>query len=339
LKFNISFVISFILIVCLSVFIIINFTGCGALAAIVSAVFGSEGGFCFIPFLSEKEMQNLQSGSVPGMIILNQNTTKFPGLQYKPLSGVTVKIKGSDRTAITDENGHYVIDNLGEGTPELTAEKSGYISYSNNVVVSATQGTAINQFYVTPTNLQVISKRSHQLSAYGNTADNHVVKPAGVNWKVEKLEKFINGSFVAAQNTDQVIVDSDGVFTAVLPAPGAKVTANADTVPLRVTVEASSNNLTSSSEIIVTSGAGSLSGKVTNKDGKPVSGAKVEVALTSYFTTTDGNGNYFFPEVPANYVITVNATYGNETGSTTAGVSDGQSGVADIVFGGGTAPT
>lgn len=313
----------------------INFTGCGAIAAIVSAVFGSQGGFVFVPFLSEKEMQGLDGAPVPGMIVLNQNTTSFPGVQYKPLSGATVRIEGSNSTATTDENGHYVIDNLSDGTPKLVAEKSGYISYSGNVVVSSTEGGTVNQFYVTPTNLQIISKRSHQLSAYGTTSDNHTIKPSGVSWGVKKVEKFVNGSFIAVQNDNQVFVDSDGVFTAIVPqVTGKSSAAGSESAPLRVTVQADSNNLTSSSEIIVTSGAGSLSGKVTDKSGNPVSGARVEVALTSYFTSTDSNGNYSLPEVPGNYVITVTAKYGEQTGSITTGVPDGQSVVADIVLGG-----
>lgn len=59
---------------------------------------------------------------------------------------------------------------------------------------------------------------------------------------------------------------------------------------------------------------GEVTGKVTS-NGNPVSGAKVQVALTPYYTTTDPNGLYFIPSVPAGRKITVNSQYGEQTGA------------------------
>ncbi len=324
MKFKRNFIVTVIVILCLSIFIFINFTGCGAIAAIVSAVFGSQGGFVFVPFLSEKEMQGLNGAPVPGMIVLNQNKTDFPGINYKPLSGVTVSIEGSNVTAVTDENGHYTIGNLSEGTPNLIAQKDGYLTYTEQVVVTLpdTAGT-INTFFVSPTNIHLISGRSYQFIAYGETSGGHLLIPS-TTWNVEKVEEYINGIFTEIQNNNNGIVDTNGVFTGITP--GAN--------PLKITLSATSGSFTSTSEITITPGAGSLSGKVTDTGGNSVFGARVGVASTPYFTTTDSNGNYSLPEVPANFVVTVVAQSGEQTASSVFGVSPGESAVLNLVLGG-----
>ena len=331
-------ILRFIIITLVCSFLITFFYGCGAIAGLVAAIFSSKAGFVLVPLLSDDgtPLNASQSGAVPGMIVVNQSDNDFPGVNYGPVSGATVTITGTTVTATTDENGYFIINEVPEGVQTLTVEKNEVVNSKDltaqaalfvpiqmEVPVSTVTTDNINQFFVTPTNLQLISSRSYQLNSYGKTTEGSISEPAGVRWQIMSIEEYSNGVFTAIPNNGNVI-DGNGVFT-------GKVSG---TKPIRVTVWAIINSYVSVSEILVTPGAGSLSGQVTDGDGNPVSGAVVKVASTPYFTRTDGSGNYSFPEVPANYIINVTATLNDNSGSEVTSVTAGGSGTTDITIGG-----
>lgn len=298
-------------------------TGCGAIGAFISAILASHEGFIFIPLLSENEKGPVssQSDAVPGMILLNQNTTTFPGDEYGPLSGVTVHIEGTKSVAVTDENGHFIIDEVPEGTPWLTAKKDGYVSFNSRTVVSSeVYNNDIINFYLIPQAIYLISGRSYQFDAYGKTIEGRTVRPAGISWK--KIDYiWVNGQVVP--DNGNAILDSDGVFTGITP-DGVRT--------MVVYVTAEYGNFSQTCYIDVSKGAGSLYGKVTDEEGNSVSGARVEVLQTPYFALTDENGNYFFPEVPTYYPLTVTAETGNKTASVITQVPEGGSQEVNLVL-------
>jgi hypothetical protein len=109
----------------------ILFTGCGALVALISSVFGSQGGFIFIPFLGDEKINSSGTGKIPGMIMLYTNN---PPANYKALAGATVTIAGISVT--TNSDGSFTISGIPVGINRLTVEHQSYVSIAQNVPVS-----------------------------------------------------------------------------------------------------------------------------------------------------------------------------------------------------------
>ena len=269
--------ISLILILLISSLAIINFIGCGAIAAIVSAIFGSQGGFVFIPFLGEKKLSESQTEKLPGMIMLYTNN---PPSGYKSISGASVIIEG--KTVTTADNGSFEVTGLTPGTKILKVEHPSYVAIEQEVPVSDpnSTGSSFSNFRIKPDSLlaPIGIGGTFQFSAFGD-GQNGPVEPAAT-WSVEG---------------DIGTVSSTGIFTATKTGTGK--------------VKAVSGSDTASIDVTVVEGRGTVFGKVTSA-GQPFSGAVVRVNNTSQYAISDGNGNYILPGTPAS-AVTVTATAGN----------------------------
>ncbi len=115
-----------------------TFYGCGALIALVSSIFGSQGGFIFIPFLGDEKMTSSQTGKLPGMIMLYSNNPPQSPVEYKPLSGATVTIGGV--STVTKSDGSFYITGIATGLQKFTAEHPSYTSITQDVPVSDPNG-------------------------------------------------------------------------------------------------------------------------------------------------------------------------------------------------------
>jgi sugar lactone lactonase YvrE len=147
--------------------------------------------------------------------------------------------------------------------------------------------------------------------AYGKTIDNHTVKVNNVTWTIDKvLLVNTDGSYSEITNNNNATINSYGIFTGKHPGPSDSRSI------MDVVIKAKLNDQTvTTTDVFVTAGSINVTGKVTS-GGNPVSGAKVQVALTPYYAKTDANGDYFLSFVPAGRKLIVNSQYGDQTGST-----------------------
>ncbi len=295
------------------------FTGCGALVGIISSIFGSQSGFVFIPFLSDSKI-TASGAPIPGMVFLYEKPANLPG--YQPLSSATVMVEGSNQVATTDENGYFVINNIEEGVKNLIVQKDGYVSRTDEIAVAATTSgntmtsssvSTVTSIGLLPSyGMNLITGQPAQLTAYGKTSDNHISTLTGLTWEIVEVAMQNLGGYTIIENNNNAIIDSNGVFTGNHPDPNNPRAGN-----MRVKIRAKYNSLTSELiYIYVNGGSITVSGNVTSK-GQTVSGARVQMTNTPYFTTTDSNGHYILPNGLAYSNFVVAAQLGDENGSNT----------------------
>ncbi len=344
----------------LGTFLIMECAGCGALGAIISAILSSEGGFACIPLLSDEKISSSQTGNA-GMIVIKDDPSKitWKGTKYAPLNGVNIHLNGTDKIAVTDEKGYFLLNDIPDGMRKLTAEKSGYISVAQEVPIGKAEdeNTIPDQFFISPSKdnqLTIIQKSSHQFYSYGKTGDT-VIETDDVTWKIyssgqgeENLIGVIDsntGLIWHISNKNEhgedkyVTIDQkSGLLTSitselhnVIPEGARPGIILNGTYPLFVEIESYINKAPekkANSLVVIVPESGSLEGTVYS-DYKPVSGVKVEITGTFYFTVTDSEGHYFLPEVPAGS-ITVVAQYQSQSASNITKINPGTTTKQDL---------
>ena len=283
MKFSRNFLIGFILLLCVSLYGIINLTGCCTLAAFVSSIFGSQGGFVFIPFLSEDKISAHQSVTSTGMVVLYSND---PPSGYHAAEGATVTIGGVKGT--TDGQGYFNLSGLPAGLNTLTVEYGSFVPIEQPVVVADPNGSSVSFF-----GFKVIPERllcpvgiggTYQFSVYAADSNGNPVIPSAT-WSVEG---------------DIGTVSSTGIFTATKSGIGKVVALNG------------SNR--SDVSITVTDGSGTVKGAVTY-NGNGLSGVKVKAENFTNYTVTDGSGYYILPGIPSNPVTVIATATDGKTGT------------------------
>jgi len=305
LKFSRNFLIGFILLLCVSLYGIINLTGWGAIAAIVSAVFGSQGGFVFVPFLSEDKISAHQSVTSTGMVVLYSNN---PPSGYHAAEGATVTIGGVKGT--TDGQGYFNLSGLPVGLNTLTVEYGSFVSIEQPVVVADPNGSSVSfsGFKVIPERLlcPVGIGGTYQFSVYAADSNGNPVIPSAT-WSVEG---------------DIGTVSSTGIFTATKSGIGKVVALNG------------SNR--SDVSITVTDGSGTVKGAVTY-NGNGLSGVKVKAENFTNYAVTDGSGHYILPGIPSNPVTVIVTATDGKTGTGYGSVPAGGEVEVNIVLTGAVA--
>ncbi len=295
-----TFLFSFILILCLSIYGVLTFSGCGALVALVSSIFGSQGGFVFIPFLSEDKISSQETLTGTGMVLLYTNN---PPAGYHAAEGATVTIAGVKGN--TDKNGYFNLSGLPVGLNTITVEYGSYVPIEQPVVIA--DPNAAGSTY---SNLTVIPQRLlcpagiggiYQFSVYATTSNGSIVSPS-VTWSVEG---------------DIGNISSTGIFTATKAGIG-KV----------IATDGSSGTEVS---ITVTDGVGNVKGVVTN-NGAGVKDAKVKVENFTNYAITDVNGHYTLPGIPSNPVTVIATGTDGKTGTGYGSVPSGGEVEVNIVL-------
>ena len=77
-----------------------------------------------------------QNGVITGKVVDGENNFSLPG--------ATIKIENSNRYTISDQNGGYEFLSLPEGTYNVYVEYLGYITASQEVIISSDQNTVAN---------------------------------------------------------------------------------------------------------------------------------------------------------------------------------------------------
>jgi hypothetical protein len=244
----------------------ILFTGCGALIALVSSIFGSQGGFLFIPFLGDGKIESSQTGKIPGMIMLFTNN---PPSGYRALSGATVTITGVSST--TNSDGSFNITGIPVGIGRFTAEHPSYISITQDVPVADPNatGSTFTDFNVLGDGAVIPVGGTVQCMSYATSSNNSIITPP-TTWSVTGDIGTIGAS--------------TGIFTATKGGTGLiKGVSGGGSKEVRVTV---------------VNGTGTIYGKVIYNN-QPVSHATVYVEAYNQYVYTDSDGHYNMPGVPA----------------------------------------
>jgi len=281
--------------------ILFTFYGCGALIALISSVFGSQGGFIFIPFLGDGKIESSQTGKNPGMIMLYTNN---PPAGYGAASNATVTIAGTSVT--TKSDGNFYITGLPVGINTLTAEHPSYISIAQEVPVidPNANSTQFKDLKITPDKLlsSVGIGGTFQFSAYGTGNEGTIVEPP-VTWSV---------------NSDIGTIDSTGIFTAKKSGTGS--------------VKAVSGGSSAEVPVTVSESTGTVFGTVTYNN-IPLANAEVRVDGSSLYTITDSTGHYSLSSIPATSVkVIAKDKANNREGSSLATVPAGGQAEVNIVL-------
>ena len=217
--------------------------------------------------------------------IKNISSVELQQLGYSPLSGATVNIAGSSRSITTDSRGYFKYDRVLSGIQAIEVSYENKNIQENIVVTSNKDITDLVQTNVIPENVSVLLGSVRQFTAYGINNRSEFVLPSEVAWGF-------------TDNPDNIgTINSDGVFV-------ARKTG-------RAVLTGSFGGHTVRANVIVTSGTGSIKGKVTDeKTGQPVNSVIVSVSGVNIFDITDGNGEYFLSGIPSNLNVLLSVTDG-----------------------------
>ncbi|MEQ8169341.1 MAG: hypothetical protein ABRQ38_10620 [Candidatus Eremiobacterota bacterium] len=217
--------------------------------------------------------------------IKNISSVDLQQIGYSPLSGATVNIAGSSRSITTDSRGYFKYDRVLAGIQAIEVSYENKNIQENIVVTSNKDITDLAQTNVIPENVSVLLGSVRQFTAYGINNRSEFVLPSDVKWDF-------------SDNPDNIgSINSDGVFVAQKTG--------------RAVITGSFAGHTVRANVIVTSGTGSIKGKVTDeKTGQPVNSVIVSVSGVNIFDITDSNGEYFLSGIPSNLNVLVSVTDG-----------------------------
>ncbi|MEQ8190525.1 MAG: hypothetical protein ABRQ39_21340, partial [Candidatus Eremiobacterota bacterium] len=217
--------------------------------------------------------------------IKNISSLNLQQLGYSPLSGATVNIAGSSRAITTDSKGYFKYDRVIAGIQAIEVSYENKSIQENIVVTSNKDITDLAQTNVIPENVSVLLGSVRQFTAYGINNRSEFVIPSEVTWDF-------------SDNPDNIgSINSDGVFVAQKTG--------------RAVITGSFGGHTVRANVIVTSGTGSIKGRVTDeKTGQPVSSVIVSVSGVNIFDITDSNGEYFLSGIPSNLNVLLSVTDG-----------------------------
>lgn len=215
-----------------------------------------------------------------------------------PGVGVIVTVDGRQTddgfSAVTDDDGFWAVGNLPPGRYRARAVLPGFGEVETEVEIEAGEVTEFEQ----------------ELAEDGATGNGAIVGRV-----VDAADQPVVGALLELSGADlRTATDADGnfAFSGVAPGlydlevqvPGGEdahyaVTISADEtneLQLKLTADELDGDDDSTD---VGSGTGSLSGTITDPEGNPLAGAKVELDGVDGETPTDANGDYLLEGLPA----------------------------------------
>jgi iron complex outermembrane receptor protein len=139
----------------------------------------------------------------------------------KPAAGVTITIKGLRQTAVTDENGSFILRNIAAGSYEIDLTFTGYAPLVQTVTVEDNKTTAINlQLKLTQQQLQEVVVTG-MVKKYAIDSSDYVAKIPLKNLENPQVYNVIGKALIK----DQQVTDFQ---TALLNVPGGVPMQNPD---------------------------------------------------------------------------------------------------------------
>ena len=197
---------------------------------------------------------------------------------YSPLSGAGITLTGAPGSLTTDGAGYFRYERALAGLQNLEVDYNEKKIKEIIPVSSKTDSSEAVELKAPSDSITLLEGSVYQLSAYGLSSNGDIIIPPDINWSV-------SDSSVGS-------VNPDGVFIA--KSSG------------RTEIYAESRGNTVIIIIIVTTGVGNISGRVTEEGtGEALSNLEVGVAGVNTIDITDINGEYFLENIPANLEVIV----------------------------------
>ncbi len=243
-----------------------------------------------------------------------------------PVFGATVVLSdsGGDEiaTTTTDEDGNYVFADVPAGNYKLKVTGHGFSPAHRDIVVSTAtgdeNGVVTENFKLVGFEVTLTAVPSIILGNGTDASDFTAVvidkdgnKQVGVE-VVFEVPNIDYGHFANGTNTITAVTDADGSATVTFTSEafgGAT-----QTVPLTATVNDSARDLYAEDTIHITFNPGAIVGIVTDQEGNPVNGAKVEVSKVfggggtfnaSIITGSDGRYTIGIPKGDESYDVLI----------------------------------
>lgn len=144
----------------------------------------------------------LPAGTMQGLV------AAYDGHDFVPVAGATIRLVGTNKTTVTDAQGHYGFTGVQPGSYQVSATKDGYLGSTNQVVMNPVMGTPRVNLALAPTNYHTAA-----LAAVTATVSGVVTDPRGAalpNANVKVLSNVANNG--AGSNTS-VTANANGFYT------------------------------------------------------------------------------------------------------------------------------
>lgn len=277
------------------------------------------------------------SNSNLATVTLNITTASVVGSVYDrdnsdvPVPGATVVLIDLDTHEIidqttTNEEGDYTFEDVIPGNYELQVTGSGFSPAHREIEVSAAtgdeNGVVTEDFKLVGYEIKLTADPSSILGNGMDTSaftavvtdkDNNPQAGATVLFEVPSTEYgHFEDETGNATNTITAVTNVDGSATVIFTS--AAFGGETKTIPLTATVDDSERNLYAENTILITINPGAIEGIVTDQNGNPVSGAKVEVSkdfggedtfYASKVTGPDGRYKIGIPKGDENYDVLI----------------------------------
>jgi len=195
---------------------------------------------------------------------------------YSPLPGAEVTLTGAPGSLVTDSAGYFRYERVLSGLQDLEVTYEDKKIRETLPVTSKTDVSGLTELKAVSEGITLLEGSVCQISVYGLDGNNDIIIPSEINWSVADPSV---GS-----------INRDGVFIA--KSAG------------RTEIYAESGRNTVIIIVIVTTGVGNISGRVTEEaTGQPLSNVTAGVAGVNTVDITDINGEYFLEGIPANLEV------------------------------------
>ncbi len=203
---------------------------------------------------------------------------------------------GHSRTVTADASGNFVFPNLSNGVYAVTPAKSG------SIFTPANQSVTVNGGNITGTNFTATAAAGAIAGTVTNSSGTVI---AGATLS------YTGGSTTSASNGTYTLPNVPvGTVTVTATAAGYQNSAQSATVTA---------NATTTLNFTMSTGAGTITGTVTNSGGTPISGATVSYSGGS--TTSASNGSYTLANVQVGTLTVTAAAIGYQNSAQSATVT------------------
>ncbi|MBU7592485.1 carboxypeptidase regulatory-like domain-containing protein [Metabacillus halosaccharovorans] len=246
--------------------------------------------------------------------------------QGNPLSGASVSVLQNNvfiQTALTDENGNYMITGLAPGTNySVVISAEGFSTFTAATTIINGQTTTLNA---------TLTENPGNLIGIVNDSNNNPVAGANISVQLSTGSGIIIATTVTESNGNYFVQGlAPGNYSVVATAPNLQSSTFGTTI---------TSSVTSTLNFTLLPDPGSISGQITNaQTGVPINSANVQVRILDgsgaivAIVLSDSNGQYVVNQLaPGIYTIVVSAE-NFQTNATTIQVLPNQTASGNVAL-------